>query len=270
MRKKFMVRCDMEGVSGVVSYEQAEPGKPEFAFGQRMFMSDLLALIEGLNQGGADAISVYDEHYYGRNIELDQLPENVTAICGKPPYRSDWAGGLDESFTGLILLGFHSKRNTGELLHHSYEPDIKDLILNSISVGEIGIEAAIAGDWGVPLVMITADSAGVAEAKKLIPGVVGVSVKESLSATGGTCPSARRTARMIREIAKKLVKNPPAAKPWRVSSPKLEIAFNPGRYLSKFQKLFKCGDSILITGATVTECWAKYWQMKLKTQETMR
>jgi D-amino peptidase len=62
---------------------------------------------------------------------------------------------LDASFTGLILLGFHSKRNTGELLHHSYEPDIKDLILNGISVGEIGIETAIAGDWNVPLVMIT-------------------------------------------------------------------------------------------------------------------
>ena len=88
-------------------------------------------------------------------------------------------------FPVLILLGFHSKRNTGELLHHSYEPDIKDLILNGVSVGEIGIEAAIAGDYGVPLVMITADSAGVAEAETLIPGVVGVSVKQSLSADGG-------------------------------------------------------------------------------------
>ena len=41
---------------------------------------------------------------------------------------------MDESFLGLILLGFHSKRGTGELLHHSYEPDIKDLILNNASV----------------------------------------------------------------------------------------------------------------------------------------
>jgi len=268
--KKYMVRCDIEGVSGVVSYEQAEPGKPEFVFGQKMFMSDLLALLEGLNQGGAGEIIVYDEHYYGRNIDIDMLPENVTAICGKPPYKTEWAGGLDASFAGLLLLGFHSKRNTGELLHHSYEPDIKDLILNGVSVGEIGIEAAIAGDWGVPLVMITADSAGVKEAETLVHGVIGVSVKESLWHSGGACPSAKLTARLIREAAKKVVTNPPSSKPWKVENPELKVVFNPGPYLNKFCELFKCGDDIVINGKTVTECWAKYWRMKLKTQEAIR
>ena len=268
--KKYMIRCDIEGVSGVVSYEQAEPGKPEFAFGQRMFMADLLALIDGLNASGADEIVIYDEHYYGRNIDIDRLPENVVAICGKPPYKADWAGGLDASFAGLILLGFHSKRNTGELLHHSYEPDIKDLILNGVSVGEIGIEAAIAGDWGVPLVMITADSAGVKEAETLVPGVVGVNVKESLWHSGGACYSGRKTARMIRDAAALLVTNPPAAKPWKIVNPNLEVIFNPGPYYDKFRELFGCGDSIAITGKTVTECWAKYWQMKLQTQESIK
>ena len=268
--KKYMVRCDIEGVSGVVSYEQADPSGSEFAFGQRMFMSDLLALVEGLNAGGADEVVIYDEHYYGRNIDIDLLPENVTAICGKPPYKVGWAGGLDESFAGLILLGFHSKRNTGELLHHSYEPDIKDLILNGISVGEIGIEAAIAGDYDVPLVMITADSAGVAETEELVPGVVGVSVKDSLSADGGACPSAKKTARLISNAAAALVETPPPAKPWKINDPKLEIVFNPGSYLDKFRELYSCGASFSLTGSTVTECWAKYWQMKLATQEAMR
>jgi len=97
LMKKYMIRCDIEGVSGVVSYEQAEPGNPEFEFGKRMFMSDLLALIDGLNQGGADEIWGYDEHYYGRNIDIDRLPKNVTSICGKPPYRLNWAGKLDDS-----------------------------------------------------------------------------------------------------------------------------------------------------------------------------
>lgn len=43
MAGKYMIRCDVEGVSAVVSYDQAEPGKPEYAFGQRMFMADLTA-----------------------------------------------------------------------------------------------------------------------------------------------------------------------------------------------------------------------------------
>lgn len=265
-----MVRCDLEGVSGIVSYEQAEPGRPEFAFGQKMFMSDLSALIDGLNAGGADEILIYDEHYYGRNIDLDALPKNAAAICGKPPYRAGWAGGLDKSFAGLILLGFHSKSGTGELLNHSYEPDIKDLVLSGVSVGEIGVEAAIAGDYDVPLVMITADSAGVAEAEQLCPGVKSIVVKKSLSVNGGFCFPTELTAARITEAAAKIVKTPPAVKPWKLISPKLEIVFNPGPYASKFQQLFACDGSLALTGQTVTECWAAYWQMKLKTQAALK
>ncbi len=268
--KKYMIRCDMEGVSGVVSYEQAEPGRPEFAFGRKMFMSDLLALIDGLNAGGASEIVIYDEHYYGRNIDLDMLPENVTAICGKPPYRPDWPGGLDSSFAGLILLGFHSKSGTGKLLHHSYEPDISDLILNGISVGEIGIETAIAGDWDVPLVMITADSAGVREAQSLIPGVVGISVKESLSAEGGACPSAKKNARLIREAAIAVVNDTPSSTPWKIADPSLRVVFNSGSYFDKFRELHRCGDSITLHGSSVTECWAEYWRMKLAIQKYLK
>ncbi len=272
--KKYMIRCDIEGVSGVVSYEQADPTLGEFAFGQRMFMNDLLALVEGLNEGGADEIVIYDEHFYGRNIDIDRLPENVTAICGKPPYRADWAGGLDDSFAGVILLGFHSRRGTGELLHHSYEPDIRNLILCGTPVGEIGIEAGVAGDWGVPLVMITADSAGVAEAEELVPGVVGVSVKESVTGDGGVCLSGKRSASLIRGAARQLVQSPPPAKPWKLAKPELTVEFNPGPYLEIFTKLYgkrmTKTDAVTLRGETVTAIWAEYWQMKLATQNEMK
>ena len=124
-----MIRCDIEGVSGVVSYEQVEPGRPEFDFGKNMLMKDLGALVKGLNKGGAQFIVIYDEHYYGRNVDLNLLPENVTIICGKPTYRKDWAGGLDETFAGLILLGVHSKRvKQDTLLNHKYKHEIKKII----------------------------------------------------------------------------------------------------------------------------------------------
>lgn len=265
--KKYMIRCDIEGVSGVVSYQQADPAFPEYAFGKRMFMHDLLALLRGLNDGGAGEITVYDEHFYGRNIEIDALPENVRAICGKPPYRADWAGGLDETFSGLILLGFHSKAGTGELLHHSYEPDIADITINGVSVGEIGVEAAIAGDRNVPLTMVIADSAGVREAETLVPGTVGVAVKRSLSPDGGLCDSAETTGRKIREAAARIVRNPPPAKPWKLSSPTLEVHFHPGEFAEKFLQLF--GEP-RFSASSVTACWAQYWQRKLQTFEALK
>jgi len=273
---RFMIRSDIEGITGVVSYEQAEPEKPEYDFGRRMFMSDLMALVEGLNEGGADEIVIYDEHYYGRNIDIAQLPSNVTAICGKPPYSPGWSGGLDSSFKGLILLGFHSKSGTvGGLLNHSYELDIKDLRLNGTSVGEIGMEAAIAGDHDLPVLMITADSAGVAEAEKLLPGIAGVTVKESLSETGGLCYSASRTSDMIRRTAEQIASRIPAVKPLNFgTSVKLVIELNAGEYLCEFRRLFKnemCKrNTIEIRGSSATEVWAKYWKMKLECQNSMK
>lgn len=273
--KKYMIRCDMEGVSGVVSYEQAEPGKSEYDFGQRMFMSDLLALLKGLNEGGADEIVIYDEHYYGRNIQLEQMPDNVSAICGKPPYRADWAGGLDKSFTGMILLGFHSKFGTPEgLLPHSYELDIRDLQMNDVSVGEIGMEAAIAGDFNVPVILITGDSAGVAEAKSLFPRIAEVVVKESICQSGGLCYSLSVTDKWIRSKAKEIVKKPPDVRPYKVKAEVvLGIQLNNGQYLNTVRKL--CGNkmsdnnALIVKGKTATDVWAQYWRIKLKAQAEM-
>lgn len=267
--KKYMIRCDIEGVTGVVSYDQAEPGKAEYEFGRKMFMSDLTALIEGLIAGGADEIYIYDEHCDGRNIDLGEIKhENVTVICGKPPYRKDWAGGLDESFSGMLMLGFHSKRGTeNALLNHSYEPDIADIRLDGVSVGEIGNEAAIAGDYNVPLLLVTADSEGVREAKELIPGVIGVTVKESQSEFGAECYPSILTAKWIYDAAKEAAGNPPEVKPLKMRNIKAEIELREGAFKKMYERLYP--DTIqngvtTIRGETATEVWAVYWERKQK------
>jgi D-amino peptidase len=274
--KKYMIRCDIEGVTGVVSYEQAEPGRPEYSFGQRMFMSDLLALVKGLNAGGADEIVIYDEHYYGRNIDMDALPANTAAICGKPPYRADWAGGLDGSFTGLILLGFHSKYGTpGGLLPHSYELDIKDLRLNGLSVGEIGMETAVAGDYSVPLVMMSGDSAGVNEAKILVPGARSVEVKVAVNEHGGLCYPAEVTKKNIFSTARKTAENISAAEPLVIKGPVvLEVELNEGPYLEAFRKFSgiqaKDQNTFIIKGMNATDVWSQYWYTKISVQKKMK
>ncbi len=267
-----MIRCDMEGVSGVVSYLQAEPGRPEYAFGRAMFQFDLMACLEGLLSGGAGEIVIYDEHFFGRNVDPAWLPDQVSVICGKPPYRAGWAGGLDSSFAGVILLGLHSKAGTRNgLLNHSYEPDIRDLRLNGISVGEIGMEASIAGDFGVPVLLVTGDSAGMREAERLLPGVRTVRVKESISVSGGKCHPSSVTAVWIRDAARLIVENPPHVRPRRAGPRvRLEITFNQGPYLEAFRGLYagrmQNDRSIVLKGHGATEVWAEYWEMKLRAQ----
>jgi D-amino peptidase len=273
MKKKYMIRCDIEGVSGVVSYKQSEPGNAEYFFGKKMLMADLIAMTKGLKEGGANEIVIYDEHYYGRNIDLDLLAENVSVICGKPPYKKNWAGGLDKTFTGLILLGFHSKYNNyNGLLHHSYELDIKNIILNGVSVGEIGVEAAIAGDYEVPLLMVTGDSEGVAEAKKLVKGVQGVIVKESLCAWGGICYPTTVTSEIIRKKAKEITEGKPLVKPYYQGNKVImKIEFNEGLYLNAFYLIYKDkmenNNEIILKGSSTTEVWSEYWEMKLNAQK---
>jgi D-amino peptidase len=269
-----MIRCDIEGVSGVVSYEQAEPGKPEYPFGLRMFQSDLCACIEGLRAGGAGEIFVYDEHFYGRNIDPAWLPETVSVIAGKPPYRADWAGGLDATFAGVLLVGFHSRYGTpGGLLHHSYELDIRELRLNGTAVGEIGMETAIAGDYGVPLLLVTGDSVGCREAEALVPGVRTVAVKESLGETGALCRPLAVTAGQIREAAREAAGHPAAGRPWQCGTPvTLEVSLNPGAYAEAVRRLYAAelntdGDLVL-KAETATAVWADYWQRKLRAQRT--
>lgn len=276
MKKKIALRCDMEGVSGVVCYQQVDPSGADYGFGLRMFRSDLQACLEGLLAGGADEVLIYDEHFDGRNVDPSWLPERVDVICGKPPYRADWAGGVDRSCIGMVMLGFHSRAGTANaLLNHSYEPDIANLELNGKVIGEIGMESAIAGDWDVPLLMVTADSAGIAEACELIPNVQGVSVKQSLGTFAARVEPLSVTSHRIREAACRVVQNPPAVKPYRMNGEAdLKIQLHDGPSLTAIRALYagKMTDdhTIRLRGATATQVWADYWQMKLLAQKHVK
>lgn len=265
--KKFMIRCDMEGASGIVSYEQAEPLKSEYDEGRRLFMSDLNALIAGLHDGGADEIHIYDEHFYGRNIRLDEVPDYVFTYCGKPNYTRESAGGLDASFSGLILLGFHSKAGTdGALLNHTYESDIRDIRLNGLSVGEIGMEAAVAGSFGVPLLMYTGDSEGAKETKLLSPDTVCVSVKESLSPDGALCYPTAKTAKLIYSAAYEVASKLPGIAPWKCEPTILEVDFADTPYARKYYELY---GSSPIRGDSANDCWVEYLIRKAEVKKQL-
>jgi D-amino peptidase len=269
---RFIVRTDMEGVTGVTTYDQVVPGRADYAYGQKMFMADLLALINGLNDGGADKIVLYDEHYDGRNILVSMLPDNTTAVCGKPNYTLEDPGCLSRDCHGLIMLGFHGKAGTkGATLPHSYEHDHADIRINGISVGEIGVESAIAGDFNVPLIMVVGDSAGVAEAQALIPGVLGVVTKRTIGESSAECYPQARTLKTITQAAQQLVQSPPRVKPFKHAPVTLEVELHDGAYLTRFKQLFASKMSnnrtVRLTGKNATDAWVQYWNLKEQAKE---
>ncbi|MBI4232335.1 M55 family metallopeptidase, partial [Candidatus Peregrinibacteria bacterium] len=239
---KLYIKVDMEGVTGIISYTQTNPDSAEYKFGQHMFMSDLNALLSGIYYHGNHEVVIYDMHFDGRNIDLEAIDSRVKVITGKPPLTEKFCYGMEEGFDGLILMGFHSMAGNKEgLLNHSYELDTLSLSINDISVGEIGIEAALAGEMDIPVALITGDSEGIKEAERLLGEVPTVIVKESKSESIGLCYSVVETARKIKEavpsaLDRLLAKRP---KPFLFSPPiTLLVSLSKGSMFDAIRKQF--------------------------------
>jgi D-amino peptidase len=258
---KIMIRSDIEGVTGVTTYAEAEHSD----LGLRMLMNDLNACIDGIRSTGNHEIVIYDEHTDGRNVCIDNFPENVSVICGKPNYRIDW-GGIDTSFDLMMMIGFHARSGTkGALLPHSYSRKNLNIRVNDIDVGEIGMEAMIAGDFNVPLILVSGDSAGMVEAESIVPGVKTVVVKEALGEYEALCYPPEKTYKMIFKAAAESVKSLKEITPFLLKIPPpvdFEIDIADSDYLKDLSilhpNLFITNNTVRIIGSSVTEAWSQY------------
>ncbi len=217
---KIYIIIDLEGITGVVSPDkQAEPGSSGYEEARELLMSDLNASIEGALEGGASEILIYDMHYYGLNVILDKLHPKARIIMGNPHIVPPEMG-LNNSFNGMIMLGFHAMAETEEaLLAHTYSHDMKALYLNGVLMGEIGMEAAIAGTYGVPLIMVSGDSKGIEEGKRLVEDFAEATVKYAIDDEGAVCLPLSMSKKIIKEEALSAVKRINDFKPY--SPPKL-------------------------------------------------
>jgi D-amino peptidase len=274
--KKFAARSDMEGLYGVVSWTEVIPGASAYNVALKWLHEEVIALAEGLREGGSSYLEIYDEHYYGLNLDPGLLPSGVDVIRGKPPYRADWFGGLDSSFSGLILQGYHAMAGAnGGILPHTYEPDIAAIHLNDVLVGEIGIETAIAGEAGVPLVLYIGDRHGAEEARALVPGVETVVVKEGMGTQRGLCRNWADVREEIRETARRIAQKPPAITPLVFGTEiSLRVTLCPGAYRERLSAdrpaIWEDKETVLFRSASVTAAWADYWAVKDETLEKLK
>jgi len=224
---KIYIKLDGEGITGVVnSDKQATPGGDNYQEMRRLLMSDLNAAIEGAIEGGASEVVIYDMHHYGLNVIVEELHPKAKLIAGNPHILPPGIG-LSEIYKGMMMIGYHAMAGTeGGLLAHTYSPDIKSLHLNGILMGEIGLEAAIAGTYGVPLIMISGDSKAIEEGEKLLGDFEKATVKYALNDHSALCLPASVTKEIIKEKAKSALVRINEFKPYVVSSPyQIKIEF---------------------------------------------
>jgi D-amino peptidase len=175
---KIYISADMEGVVGAVTGEQLSPGGFEYEKFRGFMTAEVNAAIDAGRAAGATEFLISDSHGNGQNLLIEQWPDDVMVIRSWPRELSMMAG-IDESFDGVIFLGYHaSTGNTrGVRAHTNSSASITGLRLNGIEMTEGSINAAIAGHFGVPVIMVSGDDVAVAENQVIIGDIEGAVVK---------------------------------------------------------------------------------------------
>jgi D-amino peptidase len=241
---KIYISSDMEGVVGAVTGEQLGPSGFEYQRFREFMTAEVNAAIEGARSEGAGEILVADSHGNGQNLLIDKLPKDVK-IVRSWPRPLDMVGGLDDSFDGVIFLGYHASTDnlTGVRAHTFSSGRLTSVKLNGTPVTEGAWNAAIAGELGVPVIMVSGDDAAVEEVSSLVGNVEGAVVKWALSFHSAKTLQPEAAYDLIREKAAKAVKNIKKYKPYRVKNPAtVEMGFKNYRpveilsYLSMFER----------------------------------
>jgi D-amino peptidase len=155
---KILIAVDMEGITGVTTWEQVTPGHAEYARFRRLMTQDVNAAIRGACEAGADEIIVADGHWNGSNILVEELDPRARLNTGSPSPFS-MMQGIDESVDGVMFIGYHARNGTPNAnLDHTWSSrTVANVWLNDILTGEFGLNGALAGHFGVPVIMASGD-----------------------------------------------------------------------------------------------------------------
>ncbi|WP_344793210.1 M55 family metallopeptidase [Frondihabitans peucedani] len=198
---------DMEGVAGVVDWDQCRPGSPSYALGCELLQDEVNAAIEGAIAGGATEIVLNDSHSRMANLDPRRIAGEAQYISGrhKPMYMMQ---GLDDTVDAIFFVGYHgSISGKSSTMSHTYNPEVfSGAKLNGEYVGESGINALVAEHYGVPIALVTGDIVTWEETEAFAGGGVNVVTKQSISRASAKNLHPTESCRLIRAGAEEAVR----------------------------------------------------------------
>jgi len=245
--KKIYISADLEGVVGAVTGEQLGPGGFEYNRFREFMTAEVNAAITAARAAGATEILVADSHGNGQNLLIEKLPKDVKLIRSWPRPLG-MMEGIDSSFDGVIFTGYHASTDNleGVRAHTFSSARLTSVKINGKVMTEGSWNAAVAGEFGVPVIMIAGDDAAVNEVKALIGNAEGAIVKESISFHSAKSLHPEAAYDLIAEKTSYAVKNIKKYKPYKIKGPlTVSVSFKhyqPSQILS-YLKMFKRTDS---------------------------
>jgi D-amino peptidase len=218
---KVYISVDMEGIWGVVHSDQVSSTSPEYAAARRWMVDDVNAVIAGLLEAGAGEIVVNDSHGSMRNIVADALNPKASLITGSPKPLS-MMEGIDATFDAVIFVGYHARAGTAPaILDHTISSStIRSIKVNGQELPELGLNAAIAGYYKVPVIMLSGDTTTCEQAKSVLgQGLVTAAVKEAAGRFAARLYPLEQARARLREAAREALGKRTSFQPFRIAGP---------------------------------------------------
>lgn len=209
----------MEGITGLVDWHQTGGDTPEYNQYRKLMVGDLNAAIEGALEAGAEEIVVSDAHGRMRNINPWEINEAVSLIRGSPKPNRMMAG-INSEFDAALFVGYHAMRGArNAILCHTYSLGVMAAYINGVQMGEFGLNASLAGNYGVPAVFISGDQAVAAEASNLVPKIHKAILKKGMGRYSAQCLPPEKTGPLIKRNVSEALGNYENIEPLVIESP---------------------------------------------------
>jgi D-amino peptidase len=225
--RKVFISVDMEGITGVVQPAQLGPDGFEYQRAREWMTGEVNAAISGIRSAGPADIVVADSHGNGQSLLIDKLPDDVQIVRGFPR-PLEMMQGIDESFAAAVFSGYHASEWTANAVrgHTISSARLLGVKLNGAEVSEGIYNAALAGQFGVPVAFVSGDRLAVTQLQKAVAGVEGAIVKEPLGYHSAMTLTPARGQAMIKDGVARAMSKLSSMQPYRVRTPiDLEVGF---------------------------------------------
>jgi D-amino peptidase len=224
---KVYISVDMEGVAGVVTADQLGPGKFEYERFREFMTRETLAAIRAAKEAGATEILVSDSHGNGENLLIEEFPKDVRIIRSWPR-RLAMMAEIDATFDAVIFIGYHASTNNmhGVRAHTFSSARLTRVALNGLEMTEGSFNAAIAGHFGVPVIMISGDDSAIAEVRSRLGNIEAAETKKSLGFHAADTLTPEASCELIAQRVKSAFARLGDFKPYVLKAPiTLDISF---------------------------------------------
>ncbi|HSV85592.1 MAG TPA: M55 family metallopeptidase [Levilinea sp.] len=204
---KLLVAVDMEGITGVSSWDHVSPEHPHYIRFRQLMTADVNAAVQGAVAGGADEVIIADGHGNGQNVMIEALEARAALHSGNhAPFAM--VNGIDTGVDAVFLVGYHARAGSSPaVLDHTWSSSrVFNAWLNGRVTGEIGLNASLCGHFGAPVLMISGDQTAAAEAAEWIPGIEQAVVKQATSRYAAIALPPEKTGEIIRTAAEMAVR----------------------------------------------------------------